>query len=141
MTSTDINLLYQQMGEVLRGLRSLGEVIELRDAQAAKLQDLVRADLLTLRQDQRDLEEKLDCVACVMQADVQALRSDASQAGRAMSDLVSAVQALRAPVAEMVALRSRAAGVVLGLGVFGSALLWLAEPVYRWVIEHEYLKQ
>jgi hypothetical protein len=129
------------MGEVLSSLRALGDVIELRDAQAAKLQDLVRADLAVVRQDQRDLEEKLDCVVCVMQNDLHALRSDAAVTGRSIDELVLAVQELRAPVAAIVALRSRAAGVILGLGVFGSAMLWLAEPVYRWILDHAYLRQ
>jgi hypothetical protein len=44
-------------------------------------------------------------------------------------------------VAEIVALRSRVAGVVLGLGVLGSVAMWLAEPLYRWIVEQHYLKQ
>jgi hypothetical protein len=51
------------------------------------------------------------------------------------------VQNLRQPVADMMALRSRVAGLILGLGVLGSAAIWLAEPFYRWVVEQHYLKQ
>jgi hypothetical protein len=129
---SELNSLYQQMGEVLRGLRALAETIEVRDSQAQKLQDLVRADLATLRQDQRDLEEKLDCVVCVMQHDLEALRMGAADSGRSIDELVQAVHALRSPVIEIMALRSRAAGIVLAVGVIGSAVLWLAEPLYRW---------
>jgi hypothetical protein len=140
MSAADINTLYQQMGEMLTSLRALGAMIEMRDEQSSKLQDLVRADLSTLRQDQRDLEEKLDCVTCVMQHDMLGLRTDVADGARSINDLVRAVQELRSPVAEIVALRSRAAGVILGIGVFGSAVLWLAEPLYRWIVEHNYLK-
>jgi hypothetical protein len=51
------------------------------------------------------------------------------------------VDELRRPVAEIVALRSRAAGIVVGVGVLGSGALWLAEPIYRWFVEHNYLRQ
>src|ERR1700723_1551072 len=104
MTLTDINMLYQQMGEVLSKLRALGEMIEVRDEQSTKLHDLVRADLSTLRQDQRDLEEKLDCVICVMQHDLQGLRTDAVDGSRSVDNLVRVVEALQSPVAEIVAL-------------------------------------
>jgi hypothetical protein len=137
----DLNPLYQQMGEVLQGLRALSDTIELRGSQGEKLHDLMRADMATLRQDQRDLEEKLDCVICVMQHDLESLRTGASASGRAVEELLRVVQELRAPVSEIVALRSRVAGVVLGLGVLGSVAMWLAEPLYRWIVEQHYLKQ
>ena len=132
---TDVNALYLEIGEVLSGLRALAETIEVRDQQTQKLQDLIRAELSTLRQDQRDLEEKLDCIACVMQHDVEALRSGAAESGRSVDDLVQAMLALRGPVQEIIALRSRAAGLLLGAGLIGSALLWLAAPLYRWIID------
>jgi hypothetical protein len=141
MSNPDLNTLYQQMGEVLQGLRALGDTIEIRHSQAEKLHDLIRGDMATLRQDQRDLEEKLDCVICVMQHDLESLRTGASANGRAVDELLRVVQELRAPVAEIVALRSRVAGVVLGLGVLGSVAMWLAEPLYRWIVEQHYLKQ
>ncbi len=131
----ELNALYQQMGEVLRGLRALADTIELQDKQTQKMQDLVREDLATLRQDQRDLEEKLDCVVCVMQHDLEALRTGAADSGRSIAELVGAVHALRGPVVEIMALRSRAAGLIVGVGLLGSAAIWLAAPFYRWVVE------
>jgi hypothetical protein len=137
----DLNPLYQQVGEVLQGLRALAETIEIRHAQAEKLHDLMRSDMQTLRQDQRDVDEKLDCVICVMQHDLESLRNGASANARSVDELLRVVQELRAPVSEIVALRSRFAGLVLGLGVLGSVAMWLAEPLYRWIVEQHYLKQ
>jgi hypothetical protein len=139
--SSDASALYRQMGEVVHGLRALEETIQIRHAQLDKLHDLLRCDLAVLRQDQRDLEEKLDCVICVMQHDLEAIRTDAIANAGFVRQLVQAVHDLRKPVAEIVALRSRAAGIVVGVGVLGSGALWLAEPIYRWFIEHNYLKQ
>jgi hypothetical protein len=136
----ELNQLYQQIGEILQRLRAIGENIELRHEQVEKLHDLTRADVSALRRDQRDLEEKLDCVICVMQHDLEQIRSDSSSRGRSVDDLVRAVQALQAPVSDIIALRSRVAGLLLGLGVLGSAALWLTEPVYRWIVEQNYLK-
>lgn len=141
MGAEDLNLLYQQMGEVLQGLDSLSKTIDIRHRQIDKLHDLLRSDITILRQEQRDLEEKLDCVICIMQHDLEALRTGAVASGASIEQLVQAMQEMRQPVAEIVALRSRAAGLILGLGLLGSAAMWLAEPAYRWVIEHEYLKQ
>jgi polyhydroxyalkanoate synthesis regulator phasin len=141
MGGEDINLLFQQMGEVLQGLASLSSTIEIRHRQVDKLHDLLRGDVTILRQEQRDLEEKLDCVICIMQHDLEALRTGAVASGASIEQLVQAVEELRRPVAEIVALRSCAAGLILGLGLLGSAAMWLAEPAYRWVIEHNYLKQ
>jgi hypothetical protein len=141
MTMEDLNTLYQQMGEVLQGLRALSDAIEVRHAQMDKLHDLLRSDLAVVRQDQRCLEEKLECVICVMQNDLDGVRSGAVESTRSIDQLVHAVQALQRPVAEIVALRSRAAGLILGFGLFGSAAIWLAAPVYRWLIVHYYLKQ
>jgi hypothetical protein len=140
VANPDLHTLYQQMGEILQGLRAHGDTIEVRHAQAEKLQDLMRADMATLRQDQKDLDEKLDCVICVMQHDLESLRTGAAASGRSVDELLRVVQDLRAPVAEIVALRSRVAGVVLGLSVLGSVAMWLAEPLYRWIVEQHYLK-
>ncbi len=141
MSGIDINPLYQQMGEVVQSLRALGETIEIRHSQTERLHDLIRADMATLRQDQRDLEEKLDCAICVMQHDLERLRTGAAANERSVDELLRVVQELRGPVADIIALRSRVAGLVLGLGVLGSVAMWLAEPLYRWVVEQHYLKQ
>lgn len=135
-----LNQIYQQVGELVQGVRALGEMIEVRHCQAEKLHDIVRADLVTLRQDQRDLEEKLDCVICVMQHDLEGLRADTTAAVRSVDALTAAVQSLHRPVEEIVALRSRVGGVLLGLGVLGSAAIWLAEPVYRWVVQQHVIE-
>jgi hypothetical protein len=140
MPPIDLNPLYQQMGQVLQGLRALSESIEIRAAQTEKLHDLLRLDLTILRRDQKDLEEKLDCVICVMQHDLGGIRTEAQAHAGEIAQLAHAVQELRRPVAEIIALRSRAAGLILGLGVFGSALGWLVEPVYRWFMEHHDFK-
>ena len=137
----DLNPLYQQMGEVLQGLRALAGTIEIRHTQSEKLHDLMRADMVTLRQDQRDVDEKLDCVICVMQHDLESLRNGAAANTRSVDELLRVVQELRQPVSEIVALRSRVAGLVLGLSVLGSVAVWLAEPLYRWIVEQHYIKQ
>ncbi len=135
LTLSDPTSVYVQLGQVLSSLRALADTIEIRHAQAEKLHDLARADLATLRQDQRDLEEKLDCVIAVMQHDLQDLRTQSAGHAQCLADMVTAVRDLRQPVSEIVALRSRAAGLIFGLGVIGSTLLWLSEPVYRWFVE------
>jgi hypothetical protein len=129
------------MGEVVQGLRALSETIQMRHAQVDKLNDILRADLSVLRSDQKDLEEKLDCVICVMQSDLEGLRADAVAGSHSVSQLVTAVQELRQPVTQMIELRSKAAGFLLGLGILGSAAIWLTEPIYRWFVEHALLKQ
>jgi hypothetical protein len=134
MTIADLHPLYQQVGEILSGLRALGESIELRQAQTEKLHDFLREDVAHLRQDQRDSDEKLDCVICVMQHDLEKLKTDVAQNAGAITDTLRAVQDINKPVLEIMALRSRAAGLMVGLGVIGSALLWLADPIYRWLI-------
>jgi hypothetical protein len=141
MAESELHLLFQQMGEVLTGIRTLHETIELRQAQTEQLQELVRAELAVLRQDQRELEEKMECVVFVMQHDVSALRCSTSENTRSIGELVSAVDALRRPITEIVALKSRVAGLVVGVGLVGSAVLWLAEPIYRWVVDGKLLRQ
>ena len=98
-------------------------------------------DVLTVRRDQRDLEEKLDCVICVMQHDLESLRTGALTNAHSVNELLRVVQELRRPVTEIVALRSRVAGLVLGLGLVGSIATWLAEPLYRWMVEQNFPKQ
>ena len=135
MSQTDINLLFQQMGEVLSGIRGLHDTIEIRQAQAEQLHDLIRADLATLRRDQRDVEEKLDCATYIAQHDIEVLRSLSYDNGRAIESLIAEVQAVRRPIVEILALKSKVAGLVFAAGVLGSGALWLAEPVYRWLVD------
>jgi hypothetical protein len=141
LTGTDLNPLFQQMGEVLSGIESLRDTIRLRQSQADQLHEILRSDLASLRGDQGDLEEKLECVICVMQHDLEALRADTRENARALDHLVLAVQALRRPIADIAALRSRVAGVVFAIGVVGSMAIWLAEPVYRWAVEDHFGKR
>jgi hypothetical protein len=129
------------MGEVLSGIESLRDTIRLRQSQADQLHEILRSDLASLRGDQGDLEEKLECVICVMQHDLEALRADTRENARALDHLVLAVQALRRPIADIAALRSRVAGVVFAIGVVGSMAIWLAEPVYRWAVEDHFGKR
>lgn len=124
-----------QLGQVLSNIRALSETIEIRHAQAEKLHDLARVEVAVVRQDQRDLEEKLDCVICVMQHDLEDLRAQSARNLQSVADLVAAVRELRQPVSEIMALRSRAAGLIFAVGVIGSTLLWLGEPIYRWLVE------
>jgi hypothetical protein len=124
-----------QFGQVLEAIRALGDLMQVRQQQSEKLHDLLRTDVATLRADQRDLDEKLECVICVMQHDLEALRAGSAEQAHAVGELVSAVQALRRPISDIIALRSRVAGVVFGVGVVGSCALWIAEPVYRWLVE------
>jgi hypothetical protein len=140
MAETDFAALFQQMGEVLSSVQSLHRTVELRQVQAEQLQELVRSELVVLRKDQRELEEKMDCMVFVMQHDVSALRCGTVDNRRSIDDLVVAVDSLRQPITEIVLLKSRIAGLVFGLGVIGSAVLWLAEPVYRWFVDAKLLR-
>ena len=135
MTEADLARIYDHLAELMHGLRALAATTESRHDQAMALHDLVRYDLATLRRDHKDLEEKLDCVICVVQHDLEEFRIGAIAGARAVDALTLAVQELKGPVAEIVAIRSRAAGLILGFGVIGSAVVWLAEPIYRWMIE------
>jgi hypothetical protein len=141
ITEPDLARIHHQLAELMQGLRALAETVELRHDQAAVLHDLVRYDLATLRRDQKELEEKLDCVIYVVQHDLEQFRIGAIAGARAVDALTSAVQELKGPVAEIVALRSRVGGLILGLGIIGSAIIWLAEPIYRGLVEPHYSKQ
>ena len=134
----DTHLLFQQMGEVLSGIRSLNVTIDIRQAQAEQLYDLMRSDLTILRHDQRELEEKLNRVFWLAQSDIDALRLRSADDARALHELVSSVDGLRQPIAEVAALKARAAGLLCAVGVMGSAAVWLAEPLYRWVIDNAF---
>jgi len=69
------------------------------------------------------------------------LRTEALVGDGTMHQLVAVVQELQKPVAEIVALRSKIAGLILGFGIIGSAALWLGEPIYRWFVTNNYFKQ
>jgi len=140
MQDIEIRTLYQQLGEVLRGLQALSDAAESRQHQTERMFDVTRVDLGVLRRDHSDLEEKLDCVICVMQHDLEELRVGAAAAAQSIDGLIAVFEELRKPVADIITLRSRAAGLILGFGILGSALLWLIEPFYRWFVEQEYLK-
>jgi len=141
MPDNELHLVSQQMSELLSGLRGLQETIELKQARAEQLQELVRSELATLRHDQRELEEKMDCMVFVIQHDVNAWRCGTVDNTRSIDELVTAVEALRRPITDIVLLKSRIAGLIFGLGLVGSAILWLAEPVYRWFVDTKLLKQ
>jgi hypothetical protein len=141
MIPPDVSPLFQQMGAVAEGLRALSDNLELRHAQMDRLHDLLRKEVGILSQDQRDLAEKVDCVISVMQHDLEGLRAETIVGAGAMHQLVEVVREMQKPVAEIVALRSRIAGLILGIGILGSAAIWLSEPIYRWFIINNYLKQ
>ncbi len=141
MAQNDMHLLFQQMGEVLTGIRGLHETIDIRQAQAEQLHDLVRADLATLRQDQRELEEKFECIVSIVQHEMETLRSDAAEHARSIGNMIVAVEELRRPIADILGLKSRVAGLVFGAGVVGSAALWLAEPVYSWLVNATFTRR
>ena len=139
MAQSELHLLFQQMGEVLTGIKTLHETIEIRQAQTEQLQEMVRAELMVLRQDQRELDEKIECVVFVMQHDISALRNGTSDNTRSIGDLVDAVNSLRRPISDIVALKSRVAGLIVGISFVGSIVIWLAEPIYRWLIDSKVL--
>jgi hypothetical protein len=141
MAQGEMHLLFQQMGEVLTGIRALHETIDLRQAQAEQLHDLVRSDLAQLRRDQRDLEEKFECIVYIVQHEIEGLRLSSSDNARSVDDMCAAIEALRRPVADILGLKSRVAGLVFGAGVVGSAALWLAEPVYTWLVNASFAKR
>ena len=140
MAQSELHLLFQQMGEVLSGIKTLHETIEIRQAQTEQLHEMVRAELMVLRQDQRELDEKIECVVFVMQHDITALRSGSSDNAQSIGELVEAVNALRRPISDIVALKSRVAGLIVGISFVGSIVIWLAEPIYRWLVDSKLLR-
>ena len=141
MPQNDMHLLFQQMGEVLTGIRGLHDTIDIRQAQAEQLHDLVRADLATLRRDQRELEEKFECIVSIVQHEVETLRAGTAEHAHSIVQMVHAIEALRKPIAEILGLKSPVAGLVFGAGLIGSAALWLAEPVYGWLVNESFLRR
>jgi hypothetical protein len=140
MAQSELHLLFQQMGEVLSGIKTLHETIEIRQTQTEQLHEMVRSELMVLRQDQRELDEKIECVVFVMQHDMTALRTGSNDNTRSISDLVEAVNALRRPISDIVALKSRVAGLIVGISFVGSIVIWLAEPIYRWLVDSKLLR-
>jgi hypothetical protein len=140
MADSDQNLLLAQINEILCAIRRMHDTIEFRQNQAEQLGESLRSELRILRQDQRELEEKLHCVAYVVQHDVTALHCGTADNRRSIDTLVAAVEGLRKSITDIVLLKSRIAGLIIGLGFIGSAVLWLAEPVYRWLIETKLLR-
>ena len=138
---SDMHLLFQQMGEVLTGIRGLHDTIDIRQAQAEQLHDIVRADLATLRRDQRELEEKFECIVSIVQHEMGTLRSSTVEHARSIGEIVQGIEALRKPIAEILGLKSRVAGLVFGVGLIGSAALWLAEPIYGWLVNESFLRR
>jgi hypothetical protein len=140
MADGDQNILATQIKEVLTAVRCVHEAVEVRQAQAEQMQESLRSDLRILRQDQRELEQRLHCVAFEMQHDVTALHCDNADNRRSIDTLVKTVESLRRPITEIVLLKSRIAGLIIGLGFIGSAVLWLVEPAYRWLVETKLLR-
>jgi hypothetical protein len=140
MAQPEMHLLFQQMGEVLTGIRALHDTMAIRQAQTEQLHDLLRADLTTLRQDQRELEEKFDCVVSIVQHETEALRSGAADNARSIRTMVNSLDALRKPIDEILGYKSRVAGVLFAAGILGSAALWLAEPAYSWLVNASFAK-
>ena len=138
MPQSDMLLLFQQMGEVLTGIRGLHDTIEIRQDQSEQLHNLLRAELATLRRDQRELEEKFECIVSIVQYEVETLRSGTAENARSLGEMVSAIDTLRKPIAEILGLKSRVAGLLFGAGVIGSAALWLAEPIYGWLVNESF---
>ena len=138
MSQNDIHLLFQQMGDVLSSIRGLRDTIDVRQAQAEQLHDIIRSDIATLRRDQRDMEEKLDCAVYIAQRDIDLLRSLSDDNSRSIAALICEVQSVRSPLLELLALKTRAAGLLFAAGVLGSGVLWLAEPVYRWFVDFSF---
>jgi hypothetical protein len=141
MAQGEMHLLFEQMGEVLSGIRALHETSDVRQEQAEKHDNLVRFDLAQLRRDQRELEEKFECIVHIVQHEIEVLRVSAADNARSMDDMCVAVEALRRPVAEILGLKARVAGLVFGAGVVGSAALWLAQPIYGWLVNASFAKR
>ena len=135
MIQSDIHLVFQQLGQVLSGIRGLHDTINIRQAQAEQLHDLVRSDLATLRHDHRQLEEKFACVLLIAQRDMEVLRANSRENSSAISTLIASIETLRKPMSQLAALKSKAAGLLFGAWVVGSCALWLAEPIYRGLVD------
>jgi len=128
------------INELLQQLSALTQSFDAQNSHISHVFDIVVGDISRLRREQSELEEKLDCVIYVMQADLEELRSRSGASTRSIDMLVDSVNELKKPVSDIIALRSRGAGVLLGIGIVGSAILWLVEPFYQWYVEQNYAK-
>ena len=135
MGHSEYHTLFQQVGEVLSGVRGLRDMADVRQAQAEQLHDLLRSDLASLRREHGELREKFDCMVLVAQHDLELLRSSADEHGRAIDSLVSAMDGLRRPVRQILDVKSRLGTLVFVAATLGSITLWLFEPVYRWLVD------
>ena len=135
MTS-DMNPFYQQMGELLGSLKALHDKVDIRHTQAEKQSEALQAEIRNVKHDQRDLEQKLDGAVYLVKQDVDAMKQTSSGTTRALGELVAAVDALKKPVEEIMALRARAMGVLLALSTFGSVFLYFFGPAYHWALGH-----
>lgn len=136
MPLSEMNPLYQQIGEILSGLKALHDKVDIRHAQAEKLGDTLQAELRTVKHDQRDLEQKLDGAVYFVKQDVDSLKAATVATSRSLEELTAAVETLKHPVDEIMALRSRAMGVLLALSTLGSVFLYFFGPVYHWAVDH-----
>ena len=91
MTSSEMNPLYQQMGELLGSMKALHDKVDFRHAQAEKQSEAVQAEIRNVKHDQRDLEQKFDGAVYVVKNDVDALRAASGVASRALDELTIAV--------------------------------------------------
>lgn len=136
MAISEINPLYQQMGELLGSIKALHDKVDFRHAQAEKQSEAVQAEIRNIKHDQRDLEQKLDGAVYVVKNDVDALKAASGLTSRALDDLTVAIGALKKPVEEIMALRARAMGVLLAFSTLGSVFLYFFSPLYHWAVEH-----
>ncbi len=136
MPASEMNPLYQQIGEILSGLKALHDKVDIRHAQAEKLGDLLQAELRTVKHDQRDLEQKLDGAVYFIKQDVDSLKAATVVTSRSLEELKVSVETLKHPVEEIMALRSRAMGVLLAVSTLGSVFVYFFGPLYHWAIDH-----
>lgn len=136
MPASEMNPLYQQIGEILSGLKALHDKVDIRHVQAEKLGDLLQAELRTVKHDQRDLEQKFDGVVYFVKQDVDQLKAATVTTSRSLEELKAAVETLKHPVEEIMALRSRAMGVLLAVSALGSVLVYFFGPLYHWAVDH-----
>ncbi|HTR18084.1 MAG TPA: hypothetical protein VMI52_13765 [Acetobacteraceae bacterium] len=118
----DLAQFCQQMGEVLSGLKSLEKQI-----------DLVRAEMERGQHEHRWLEEKLNNGLLTVRQDVDALKTTTAAGTHATEELTAALAEMRKPVAEIMALRARAVGVLLTVSAAGSVALCFIDPLLRWI--------
>ena len=135
MGNGEYHTLFQQVGEVLSGVRGLRDMADVRQAQAEQLYELLRADVASLRREHGELREKFDCMVLMAQHDLERLRSSADGHSRAIDSLVLAINGIKRPVKQILDAKSRLGTLLFAAGVLGSGTLWLFEPVYRRLVD------